>query len=44
MKKTYKIIASTFVVMSFVAVIVDSAMAVPAALAAVTYAILSAND
>lgn len=44
MKKTYKFVASTFIVLSIVAVIVDSATAIPAALAAVTYAILSANE
>ena len=44
MKKFEKLLAPTFVCLSFVAVIMGSTMAVPAALAAVTYAILSLKE
>ena len=44
MKITYKIFATIFVALSFVGVILDSSAAIPAGLAAVTYAILSLKE
>ena len=44
MKNTDRIFAGIFVVLSFVATMVNNSMAIPAALAGVTYAILSTME